>query len=136
MTSDIESKIKPPAIGLIVVGILNLPFSIYLVLTVVMQLALGEFNRPFADDTTRMTFYIVFYGIGILGLIGTAIAPVLIYGGIQMRKGKKYRFARIASVLAIIPITSSCFLVGIPVGIWSFFVLRNPDVKAYFDRQN
>ncbi|MEZ5344612.1 MAG: hypothetical protein R2681_03555 [Pyrinomonadaceae bacterium] len=136
MTTETEGQIKLPAIGLIVAGILNFFLSTYFVLSIIIQGVFGQLNRPFSSDEERLGFYAGFYGIGLLALIGMAIAPVLIYGGMQMMKGKKYGLARTASILAIIPATSCCFLVGLPVGIWSFITLRKPEVKNYFARQN
>ncbi|MCB1025282.1 MAG: hypothetical protein KDB79_12875 [Acidobacteria bacterium] len=135
MTNEIESQVKLPAIGLIVTGILNLLLGAYFVLSIVFQAAVGQLNRPFASNEERIGFYVGFYGLGLVALIGMAIAPAIIYGGVQMLKGRKYGLARVASILAIIPATSCCFMVGIPIGIWSFIVLRKPEVKQYFERQ-
>lgn len=134
MTSEIESKIKSPAIGLIAVGILNLLLGAIFAFRIIFQAAVGQLSRPFSSEEERLYFFVGYYGVVVFALIGTAIAPILIYAGIQMLKGRKYGFARIASILAIFPVTSFCFPVGIPIGIWSFIVLRKPEIKLYFER--
>lgn len=65
--------------------------------------------------------------------LGTLISPLIIYGATRMYAARSYAMARLAAILALIPVTSCCFVLGIPVGIWSLRVLRRPEVKAAFD---
>jgi hypothetical protein len=37
-----------------------------------------------------------------------------------------------AAILAILPVTSCCFIVSIIFGVWTLVLLRNPEVKLYF----
>ena len=76
-----------------------------------------------------MTWTIVSPMVGLLSLIA---APVIIYGAVQMYTSKSYTMARLAAVLALIPLTSLCCVPGIPIGIWAFFVLSQPEVRAAF----
>lgn len=69
-------------------------------------------------------------GIAVLSIL---IAPLIIYGAVKMLKGANFKLAKTSTILAMIPFTSCCFVVGIPIGIWSLIVLHRPDVKAYFD---
>ncbi len=131
--NDIKEKLKLPAIGLLVAGILNALVGGWFVLSVIVQAAMGALNRPFVSDAEKMGFYAGFFGSGILGLISLIVAPIIIFGAIKMMKGEKYGLAKTASILAIIPFTSCCFLLGIPMGIWSFVTLKNSDVKAFFN---
>lgn len=70
------------------------------------------------------------------GSIGSAIAAVcglvITIGGMKMRNATGRGLAMTSSILAMIPCTSSCCLIGLPVGIWALVVLSNPDVKAAF----
>src|SRR5262245_35849368 len=61
-------------------------------------------------------------------------APIIIYGAVKMLKGSSYGWAKAASILAIVPITSCCFLIGAPIGIWALVVLSKPEVKIFFGR--
>ena len=40
--------------------------------------------------------------------ISIIVAPVIIYGGIQMLKARRYSIAQLAAILAFIPLSSIC----------------------------
>ena len=73
-------------------------------------------------------------------LVGTVIGHILflsvngivLAGAIQMMKLRSYGFAMTASILAVIPCCSPCFILGIPFGIWGIVVLSNAQVKHAF----
>ena len=126
---------KAPAIALIVAGALNAVIGLLTVLSGLLRLSgiNGRETLP-TNEAERFGFYVgtfIAYGGGVLGLLA---APVIIYGAIQMLKGNKYGLAKTAAILAIVPLTSCCFLLGIPVGIWALIVLAKPEVKAIFQR--
>jgi hypothetical protein len=50
-----------------------------------------------------------------------------------MMKLRSRGLALTASILAMIPFTSPCCLLGLPVGIWSMLVLSKPEVSAAFE---
>lgn len=131
MTSDILRKVKAPAIGLIVVGSLNI---IWAIISIIYNLSVGLENQANLYPNDQKGFYYagLIIGFGIL-FIDLIIAPVIIYGAIQMMKGRKYGLSKAAAILAVIPFTSCCFLLGIPFGIWAIVVLSKPEVKAYFN---
>jgi len=127
--------LKAPAIALIVAGALNAVIGLLTVLSGLLRLSgiNGRETLP-TNEAERFGFYVgtfIAYGGGVLGLLA---APVIIYGAIQMLKGNKYGLAKTAAILAIVPLTSCCFLLGIPVGIWALIVLAKPEVKAIFQR--
>jgi hypothetical protein len=62
-----------------------------------------------------------------------AVYPLVLAGGIQMRRLRSHSLAVAAAVLAMFP-CSPAFLLGLPFGIWAFVVLLDPDVKAAFGR--
>lgn len=80
-----------------------------------------------------MGFFAGFFGSTAFGVLSLLIAPVIIFGAIQMMKGRKYDLSKTAAILAVIPFTSCCFLLGAPFGIWALMVLSKPDVKAFFN---
>jgi hypothetical protein len=57
---------------------------------------------------------------------------VVLEGAIQMRRAQSRRWALAGSIVALVP-HSVMFIVLIPAGIWSLFVLSRRDVKAAFD---
>lgn len=133
MMVDNLQKLRAPAIGLIIAGSLNGITGLLAILSGLFRLTgiAGKETLP-SDQAERMGFMvgtIVPYMIAFLRLV---LAPVIIYGAVQMMRGKKPGLAKIAAILAIIPVTSCCFLIGIPMGIWGLVVLAKPEVKAIF----
>ena len=133
MNGDILQKLKGPAIGLIVAGSLNGVIALLTLLGGLFRLSgMGGPEVVPTDQAERMG-----YMVGTVGAYGMAVltlicAPLVIYGAIQMLSGKKYGLAKAAAILSIIPLTSCCFLVGIPLGIWAMVVLGKPEIKALF----
>ena len=50
-----------------------------------------------------------------------------------MINGSSYNWAKASAILAIIPLTSCCFLIGAPIGIWALMVLNKPEEKRFFE---
>jgi hypothetical protein len=130
---DNRQKLQGPAIGLIIAGSLNGISGLFAILSGLFRLTgiAGRETLP-SDQAERMGFMIGMIGSYIVSLLSLLLAPAIIYGAVQMLQGKKPGLARIAAVLAIIPVTSCCFLIGMPMGIWSLVVLAKPEVKAIF----
>ena len=135
MTNEIEEKLKLPSIGLLVAGILNLLLGIYFIFSVVLQVAMGYTDRAFASDAERYGFLVGFYAMGVFGLLGLIIAPIIIFGALKMRKGEKYGLSKWASILAIVPATGCCVPLSLPFGIWAFFTLRKPEIIEHFHQK-
>lgn len=133
MTNEILGKLKGPSIGLIVTAGLNAMFGLYLMASSLIQHFAGMAERDFTSSAERTGFYVGFWGIAILGLVSVLLAPVIIVGAIKMMKGQSYGFAKATAILSIIPLTSCCFVVGMPFGIWALVVLYKPEVIAFFN---
>ena len=134
MMIDNLQKLRGPAIGLIIAGSLNGMIGLLALLGGLMRLSgIGGRESLPVEDAERigyMTSTVVTYAMSLLSLL---LAPVIIYGAVQMMKAKNYKAVRIAAILVIIPFTSCCFLVGIPMGIWALVILGKPEVKAAFN---
>ena len=151
-TSAAESKIKPPAICLIVVAVLSLLFGAYSLFNNAMALVNppsqaeieAELERGIAEeglDAQQAELARSWVGTAtsvgpVMGTIWalalTLASIVIIWGGVKMLQLRSYGLAMTASVLALIPCISPCCVLGIPFGIWALVVLRNNDVKAAF----
>jgi len=65
----------------------------------------------------------------ILEIVGCGI---VIAGSASMLSMRYYPLGFIAAVLTMIPGTSACCLLGLPLGIWTIVVLLRPEVRAAF----
>ncbi len=66
-----------------------------------------------------------------MGIFIALYNAVITYGAVKMKNLKSFGLAMTASILALIP-CGSCWLLGIPFGIWALVVLSRPDVKSAF----
>jgi hypothetical protein len=116
---------------------LMIPAIIMLVLASLMLALIlgsmpGQILRMRAIDTSTPE------GQGELtGMIAALVAWIvmmagIIWGSIAMLRLRGYRNAMVAAVLAMIPVCSPCFVLGIPFGIWAIIVLMRPEVRARF----
>ncbi len=134
MMNNNLQKLRAPAIALIIAGSLNGMIGLLALLGGLWRLSgMGEGRLLPVNEAERIgyvTSTVITYAASLLSLL---LAPVIIYGAVQMMQAKKYKVARAAAILVIIPFTSCCCLVGIPVGIWALVTLGKPEVKAAFN---
>jgi hypothetical protein len=149
--AHIKGRVQPPAIALIVVGILNLFFALYMVVNSVyttvmpaeklkaqqsaMYEALPPSMRAEADQKTagemKMQAMLINWPLTLFAFLASVLP---IAGGIRMLSLKSYALGMIGAICAAIPcmsITACCGL-GEGIGIWAIVVLLNPDVKSAF----
>jgi hypothetical protein len=125
-------RVAGPATGLIVTAILGFLAN---GLALVWTAAAGQFQRlPAGMDPDMHRFLQAFSGVvGItICIVGVVLSVLVLYGALQMKKLHSYGWAMTASILALVPCTSPCCLVGVPIGIWALVVLLKPEVKAAF----
>jgi hypothetical protein len=132
MMNEIPQKLKTPAIGLIATGLLNVILGITVTTAALIQTLNGKLNRDFSNDDERFNYLIGFFTPSVIGIISLILAPVIIFGGIGMLKGKRRNLAICAAVLATIPLSSCCFAAGSVFGVWALAILMKPEVKAFF----
>ena len=144
------AKLAPPAIGLMVVGILNLLLSLYgignsaLFMAGVHPAAAAqqqqfeelidqggegaEFISMMAQVTEAMQGPV---GL-IANLVTMLVGGIIVAGALKMKKAQAYGLALTSAILAMIPCISNCCVVGLPIGIWALVVLMSADVKQGF----
>jgi len=128
------SQLQPAAICLIITGAINAALGLAFLLGGLMQV-INPAKRPAVGSGAERLGYVTGQFIGLLAFfLSFVVAPIIIYGAVRMLNGLSYNWAKAASILAIIPFTSCCFLIGAPIGIWSLVVLRKPEVKMFFER--
>ncbi len=146
------SAVQGPAIGLIVVGMMNLlPILGLLCLAAFafswdrIEVQSAMLPQPGATMGPLMATIqpgpTVPLGAGGVTYSWLALLPIIllhvpvallqILGGIKMRRLESHGLATLASIVAMMPCQFG-FLVGLPVGIWSLIVLSRSEVKAAF----
>ena len=129
--ADVSKRLRAPAIALICLGGVNILSGVVLLLGRLANIIKG--NEPvITDEARRLGYETATIYFPLVSLLSIAAAPILIVGGIQMLKRRRYSLAMLAAILAIVPVTSVCCIPGIPIGIWALIVLLNRDVKAAF----
>ena len=133
MTNDARARLHYPAIGLILVGTINILSGLLVILGTITNLAKGP-TRQVVENPDRLLGYQAWIVTSTLcALVTIIVSPFIIYGAVQMLGARKYSMAKLAAVLSLIPCTSICCVLGIPPGIWGLVVLKKPEVKAAFD---
>jgi hypothetical protein len=131
---DLKPEPVQPAVWLIITGSLNAALGLFCVIGGLIQIN-NPANSPVAvSEAERLGYYTGQFAAIFVFLLGLVSAPVIIYGAVKMFNGSSYGWAKAASILAIIPFTSCCFLIGAPIGIWALVVLSRPEVKMFFGR--
>jgi len=125
-------QVKGPAIGLIVTAILNILVGLARIAGAIAGFSVNTLG-PARGNAEFKQIIAMSGAIGaVMGGIGVICAILILMGAVKMRKLESHAFCVTAAVLAMIPCTSPCCLVGIPIGIWALMVLSKPDVKSVF----
>jgi hypothetical protein len=147
----IKGRVQPPAIALIVVGILNLFFALYMVFNTVVttvmpadklkaqQMQIYQMLPPaMREDIERKTpeevksqALLINWPLTLFALLAS-ILPIA--GGVRMLSLKSYALGICGAICAAIPCISvtACCGLGVGIGIWAIVVLLNPDIKSAF----
>ena len=62
------------------------------------------------------------------------VAALIFVAGLHMRTLRSYSFCVVGAILACVPCSGPCYLLGIPFGLWALIVLNRPDVRDAFSR--
>ncbi len=133
-SKELRKRVMAPAIGLIVVGVLQCVF-----LAAVAIAPIVHFARILCFDEHGMPFLLERWGgyqvecLMTLGwcLLGMVTSAAVIQGALRMMWLRSYRLAVFSGVLVLLP-CSPMFLGGLPMGSWALVVLRDPEVEAAF----
>jgi DNA-directed RNA polymerase subunit RPC12/RpoP len=130
-----RDEIRGPAIGLMIVGMIN---CILGALRIVLYIAFMAFRdspelkgRPEFNDMQPLMILAGAAGIAI-AIAGIVVGVIITYGAAKMLKLKRYKLAMASSILALVPVVTFCCILGVPFGIWSIVVLCKPEVKNAF----
>jgi serine/threonine protein kinase len=153
-TEAIRARVRPPAVALLIIGILYLAMLPLFLLVSSVPLYF-ELNRPGQKRNVAMGADLLTLGIPqtavplpplspLLGLVGLGLSEIailsggsllfgvfILIGALNMLQLRSYGWAMAGAIMAVIP-CSPCWLVGLPVGIWALSILMNPGVRDAF----
>jgi hypothetical protein len=143
---EAREKVRPPAIALIVVGVISLlmlPLSIVQYATLPAQFE--EQSKQFdanpnmppeqkqqAKDILQTYQQIVTTALPVSWGLVAISSLLIIVGAVKMMSLSSRGWGMTASILAMLPCVSGCCLLGVPFGIWAIVVLNNKEVAAAF----
>jgi hypothetical protein len=123
--------VNGPAIGLIVTGALCVLFAGFR--AIAMVAGFNPMRQMGGSQTPTWAMGMAGAAGAGIAIVGVVCGLVILYGGVKMRSLQSYGLCMTASILAMIPCTSSvCCLIGLPIGIWALVVLSKPEVKSAF----
>lgn len=70
--------------------------------------------------------------IAIDSLVKLAVAGLIIFASLKLKRLESFPLVVTAAILAMVPCTSPCCCVGLPVGIWVLVAIMRPEVKSSF----
>jgi hypothetical protein len=125
--AQVARRVQAPAIALMVVGTLTILNG----LAVLAMIGLGVFagvQQGEAIDEEAMIGFVA-YGVG--ALTSFIVGGIVVAGGWKMYQLQSWGWALTAAILSVIP-CFTCFLIGLPIGIWSLVTLNDAEVKEAF----
>jgi hypothetical protein len=125
-------RVSGPATALIVTAILGLVLQVLILLVNLVHMAMQAGARVVPHVPNDFPEMIGGGANVVAGAIGIVLSILVLIGALRMKNLESHSFALAAAILAIIPCTSPCCLLGVPFGIWALVVLNDSSVKAAF----
>ncbi|MCI0464040.1 MAG: zinc-ribbon domain-containing protein [Gemmataceae bacterium] len=70
---------------------------------------------------------------GVFGAVGGICwGGIVLTGAIQMKNLRSYGYSMAGAIVAMVPCSGGCCLLGLPFGIWALVVLNQPEVREAF----
>jgi hypothetical protein len=110
-------------------------FALMLLITSVLGLSMAPASWRAAGPPHMEFAEAVFSGgfLVMMCLVALAIDGLIAFGALKMMRLESYGLAVAAAVLSVIPCLSSpCIALGVPFGVWSLFVLMEPETRSAF----
>lgn len=133
--SVVDGKLRAPAIGILVTGVLGAGVSLYGVVAGLLgRGAKAEIPPGMPPEAERFlkTYMKTMEAFNLpLNLVLLLMSLVTLMAGIRMLQRRSYGLVMTGVILGMLPCTCCCCL-GLPFGIWALVVLSNPEVKNSF----
>ncbi|NLY00923.1 MAG: serine/threonine protein kinase [Rhodopirellula sp.] len=138
-SDEVQRNVRGPAIGVLVIGILNWLIAVPLCLTFLWwggsysPHPLPSGRKVASELDPASVFWASSSTLMMICLLAIlVISSLMIFAALKMKRLQAYWLAVAASILAII--ISPGNLIGLPIGIWSLVVLGQREVRAAFAR--
>ena len=128
--ADAAQMVNGPATGLLIVGIISVLAS---VVGIISNLTgIGRSNQPMPPELERWVELMSGPMASVAGIIQIGLGIFAIVAAGKMKRLESYGLVMTATILSMLPCTSGCCCVGLPIGIWVLVVLSKPEVKSAF----
>ena len=126
--------VNGPAIGLIVTGALNVVAGLFRIVISLTGFGLAAFGGAGAgnDEMSKLIMSVAGTTGVVLGALCVICGGVTLFSGLKLRKLQSHGLCVTGCILAMIPCTSPCCLVGLPIGIWALVMMSKPEVRSQF----
>jgi hypothetical protein len=126
------TRVRAPAVALLMTGLLGVAVDIF---QIVYALVLTPPPVPSRAPDWLIEVMRASQGPApaVAGALFGIISLTVVAAAIAMLAGRAWTLCVVGSTIALMNFGNLCFLLGLPVGIWSLRVLRQPDVKWIFD---
>lgn len=130
---SVADQVNGPGIGLIVTGVLNVLLGIVRAAFSITGFGIGAINSGGQNaEMEKMLMGAMGTAGLVLGGVCVLCGAVTLLAGVKLRKLQSYGLCMTGTILAMIPCTSACCLLGLPIGIWALVVMSKPEVKSQF----
>jgi hypothetical protein len=127
---DAERLVQGPGTALLVVGIICVLAAV--LGTVSNVTGVGRGNQPVPPEFERWVEMMSGPTAIVAGVIQMALGILAIVAAGKMKRLESYGLLMTATILTMLPCTSGCCCIGLPIGIWILIVLSKPEVKSAF----
>lgn len=133
MMYDVQNKLKVPGIGLIISGIINGFTGVFILVSGIVRFSGLQGKEEIPSQNAELIGYLIAtFGIYGIGFLSMAVSPIIIFGGTRLLKGHSRGLVIAAAIFSILPLTACCFIISMIFGVWALVILRNPEVKIFF----
>ena len=114
-------------------AVLGIGWSVLIFAGGLMQFLSGTaVPPPNATEAERVGFYIGYWGLILVSSISGFLQILVAWAGINMLRMKGIGVAKIGAIVMCIPCLSTCYVVGMPFGIWAIIALNGNSAKQNF----
>ncbi len=131
-TDEPRQRVQGPAIAMIALGIVCLCTGALGLISHSFGMAVMPLEIPDNPELERLMEFFA-GGVGVAAyLIELVLSALILLGGLRMLHLKNYGLCVAAAIIALVPCTSPCCCLGLPIGIWALVVLTKAEVKTAF----